>query len=63
MIDLMINNGNSGLFDERESTIDTHIKFIEDEIEIRIESIKDNLDKIFEKFKADLVEIKKEIIE
>ncbi len=63
MIDLMINNGNSGLFDERESTIDTHIKFIEDEIEIRIESIKDNLDKIFEKFKADLVEIKNEIIE
>ena len=52
-----------GLLENRESTIDAHIKFIEEELEIRIESIKINLDELFEKFKKDLIRIKKEIIE
>ena len=52
-----------GILESRESTIDAHIKYIEEEIEIRIESIKNNLDQLFEKFKKDLVGIKKEIIE
>ena len=51
-----------GLLESRESTIDAHIKFIEEEIEIRIESIKINLDQSFEKLKKDLIGIKKEII-
>ena len=51
------------LLENRESTIDAHIKFIEEELEIRIESIKINLDELFEKFKKDLIRIKKEIIE
>jgi acetate kinase len=48
--------------ENRESTIDIHIKYIQEEIKIRIQSIKENLDELFEKFKDDLVEIKKEII-
>ena len=52
-----------GLLESRESTIDANIKFIEEEIEIRIESIKINLDQLFEKLKKDLIGIKKEIIE
>ena len=41
--------------------IDAQIKYIEEEIEIRILSMKDNLDKLFEKFKDDLVQIKSQI--
>ena len=52
-----------GILESRESTIDAHIKYIEEEIEIRIESIKNNLDELFEKLKKDLIGIKKEIIE
>jgi hypothetical protein len=44
-------------------TIDAHLNYLEEEIEIRIESIKINLDKLFEKFKEDLIQIKNEIIE
>ena len=44
-------------------TLDTHFKYFEEEIEIRIESIKNNLDDLFEEFKNELVEIKKEFIE
>ena len=51
------------LLENKESTIDAHIKYIEEEIEIRIESIKINLDELFEKFKTDLVGIKREMIE
>ena len=36
---------------------------LEEKIEIRIESIKINLDELFETFKKYFVEIKKEIIE
>jgi hypothetical protein len=41
--------------------MDVKIKYIEEEIEIRILSMKDNLDKLFEKFKEDLVQIKSQI--
>ena len=51
-----------GLLKNRELTLEAHFKYIEEEIEIRIESIKINLDESFETFKKDLVEIKKEII-
>ena len=44
-------------------TLDAHLKYLQEEIEIRIESIKINLDELFETFKKDLGEIKKEIIE
>ena len=43
----------------RDATADAHIKFIEEEIKISIESIKDNLDQLFEKLKKDLIGIKK----
>ena len=46
-----------------ESTIDAHFKYLEEEIEIRIESIKINLEELFETFKKDLIEIKKDITE
>lgn len=46
------------LLEEREPMIDAKIKYIEEEIEIRILSMKDNLDKLFEKFKDDLAQIK-----
>ena len=49
--------------ENRETTIDAHIKYLEEEIEIRILSIKDNLDELFEIFKKDLVAMKKTIIE
>ena len=52
-----------GLLESRESTIDANIKFIEEEIEIRIESVKINLEELFEKLKKDLIGIKKEMIE
>ena len=51
-----------GLLDNRESILDAHLKYLEEEIEIRIELIKINLEKLFEAFKKDLIEIKKEII-
>jgi hypothetical protein len=43
--------------------LDVYLKYFEEEIEIRIESIKNNLDELFETFKNDLVKIKEEIIE
>ena len=43
--------------------MDAHLKYLEEEIEIRIESIKINLDELFETFKKDLGEIKNKIIE
>ena len=46
----------------RESTIYTHIKYLEEEIKIRIESLKINLDELFEQFKTHLAQIKKEMI-
>ena len=52
-----------GLLENRESTLEAHLKYLEEEIEIRIESIKINLDELYETFKKDLGEIKKEIIE
>ena len=44
-------------------TLDAHLKYLEEEIEIRIESIRINLDELFKTFKKDLSEIKKDIIE
>ena len=66
LLDLMSININiqiSGLLGNRESTLEAHFKYLEEEIEIRIESIKINLDELFETFKKDLGEIKKEMIE
>ena len=49
--------------EEREIALDVYLKYFEEEIEIRIESIKNNLDELFETFKNDLVKIKEEITE
>ena len=49
--------------ENRQFTLDAHFKYLEEEIEIRIESIKNNLEGLFEKFKTDLIRIKKEMIE
>ncbi len=39
-----------------------HIKYVEEEIEIRIESIKTELDKLHEKFKNDLQLVKNDLM-
>ena len=44
-------------------TIDADIKYFEEELEIRVESIKIKLDVLSEKFKKDFIGMKKEIIE
>jgi hypothetical protein len=49
--------------EEREIAFDVHLKYFVEEIEVRIESIKKNLDELFETFKNDLVKIKEEITE
>jgi hypothetical protein len=46
------------LGDER---IDAQIKYIEEEVEINIESIKIDLDILHEKFKKQIMNIKKEL--
>lgn len=56
-------NSFRSILENKEYSIDSQIKYIAEEIEIRIQSVKDNLDELFEKFKVDLVRIKKEIIE
>ena len=57
-----ITSFNKGLLENRGDTIDAHITFIEEEIEIR-NTIKINLDQLFEKLKKDLIIIKKDLIE
>ena len=54
---------NIELLENRELTLDLHFKYLEEEFEIRVESIKNNLDDLLETFRKDLVQIKKEIIE
>ena len=49
--------------ENRKTILEAHFKNLENEIEREIESIKINLDEMFEIIKKDFVEIKKEIIE
>jgi hypothetical protein len=49
--------------EDRKLLIGAHIKYLEDEIEIRIESLKIELELLQERFKENLNKIKNEIIE
>ena len=47
-----------GLLVSRDAIVDAHMKYLEEEIEIKIESLKHNLDKMLDAFKKDLNDIK-----
>ena len=47
----------------QKETIAVHVKYIEDELEIRVESLKIELDNYLEKFKSDLKVLKQNLIE
>jgi hypothetical protein len=51
-----------GLFANRDEILDNHIQYVKDEVEIRIESLKMELDCLFETFKQELGEIKHNIL-
>jgi hypothetical protein len=51
-----------GLFANRDEILDNHIQYVKDEVEIRIESLKIELDCLFETFKEELWEIKNSIL-
>ena len=42
------------MLENNNATFDANLKYIEDEVEIRIETLKDELDKILNIFKIDL---------
>ena len=47
----------------RDAIVDAHMKYLEEEIEVRIESMKIELDGMLMSFKKELNSIKKDIIE
>ena len=47
----------------RDAIVDAHMKYLEEEIEVRIESMKIELDGLLSSFKKELNAIKKDIIE
>ena len=52
-----------GLLVSRDAIVDAHMKYLEEEIEVRIESMKIELDGLLSSFKKELNSIKKDIIE
>jgi hypothetical protein len=58
----LINKDNLNAESE-ESVVDAHLKFIEEEIEIKIMSRKNELDEPLENYRDELKNIKKEIFE
>ena len=52
-----------GLLVSRDAIVDAHMKYLEEEIEVRIESMKIELDGLLSSFKKELNAIKKDIIE
>ena len=46
---------------EENKSVDAHFKYISDEIEIRIESLKQQLDELHKQFKDKLGKVKNEI--
>ena len=51
------------MLENNNATFDANLKYIEDEVEIRIETLKDELDKILNIFKIDLQIFKLDFIE